>query len=72
MPELLTPGEVSTMFRVDRKTPARWHKAGKLVTVRTPGGHRRYVRFQVEALISGRALTREETTMLQYLTRGQS
>lgn len=70
MPELLTSGEVATMFRVGRQTPARWHKAKKLVAVRTPGGHLRYVRFQVEALISGRALTREETTMLQYLTNG--
>ena len=39
---LLTPAEVATMFRVDPKTVTRWAKAGKLTSVRTLGGHRRY------------------------------
>ena len=40
--ELLTPSEVANMFRVDPKTVTRWAKAGKLTSVRTLGGHRRY------------------------------
>ncbi len=39
---LLTPAEVSVMLRVDPKTVTRWARAGKLSSVRTPGGHRRY------------------------------
>jgi len=41
---LLTPAEVATMFRVDPKTVTRWAKAGKLTSIRTLGGHRRYRR----------------------------
>ena len=42
MNELLTPAEVAAMFRVDPKTVARWAQAGKISTVRTLGGHRRF------------------------------
>ena len=40
--ELMTPGEVALMFRVDPKTVTRWAKQGKLPCIFTPGGHRRY------------------------------
>lgn len=40
--ELLTTGEVATLFGVHRKTPADWADAGKLPYIMTPGGHRRY------------------------------
>lgn len=39
---LLTPGEVARIFRVDPKTVARWARQGKLSSIRTLGGHRRY------------------------------
>ena len=39
---LLMPAEVASLFRVDPKTVTRWAKAGKLVSIRTLGGHRRY------------------------------
>ena len=39
---LLTPSEVAALFRVDPKTVTRWAKAGKLTSIRTLGGHRRY------------------------------
>src|SRR5664279_2869682 len=39
---LLTPAEVASMFRVDPKTVTRWAKSGKLTSIRTLGGHRRY------------------------------
>jgi excisionase family DNA binding protein len=48
---LLTPAEVGAMFRVDPKTVTRWAKAGKLTTVRTLGGHRRYLEAEVQALL---------------------
>ena len=44
---LLTPGEVAALFRVDPKTVTRWAKAGKLSSIRTLGGHRRYRESEV-------------------------
>ena len=49
---LLTPGEVATMFRVDPKTVTRWAKTGRLTSIRTPGGHRRYRQTEVRALLA--------------------
>jgi excisionase family DNA binding protein len=50
---LLTPAEVATMFRVDPKTVTRWAKSGKLTSIRTLGGHRRYREAEVRALLAG-------------------
>ncbi len=50
---LLTPAEVAAMFRVDPKTVTRWAKAGKLTSIRTLGGHRRYREVEVKALLAG-------------------
>jgi excisionase family DNA binding protein len=50
--KLLTPAEVATMFRVDPKTVTRWAKGGKLTSVRTLGGHRRYREAEVRGLLS--------------------
>jgi excisionase family DNA binding protein len=52
---LLTPSEVATLFRVDPKTVTRWAKAGKLSSIRTLGGHRRYRESEVRALLAGRS-----------------
>ena len=48
---LLTPAEVAAMFRVDPKTVTRWAKAGKLTSIRTLGGHRRYREAEVRELL---------------------
>ena len=48
---LLTPSEVATLFRVDPKTVTRWAKAGKLASIRTLGGHRRYRESEVKELL---------------------
>ncbi|NYD99867.1 putative site-specific integrase-resolvase [Kineosphaera limosa] len=40
------------MFRVDPKTVTRWAVAGKLTSLRTLGGHRRYRASQVHALLA--------------------
>jgi excisionase family DNA binding protein len=50
---LLTPAEVAAMFRVDPKTVTRWARAGKLSSIRTLGGHRRYRESEVRALLQG-------------------
>lgn|SRR5512146_565263 len=50
---LLTPQEVATMFRVDPKTVTRWAKQGRLTSIRTLGGHRRYRETEVRALLVG-------------------
>ncbi len=51
--DLLTPAEVARLFRVDPKTVTRWAAAGKLSTVRTLGGHRRFHRTEVLAHLQG-------------------
>jgi excisionase family DNA binding protein len=50
---LLTPAEVATMFRVAPKTVTRWAKAGKLTSIRTLGGHRRYHRDDIRDIYMG-------------------
>ncbi len=49
---LLTPGEVAALFRVDPKTVTRWAQDGKLSSVRTLGGHRRFRAAEVHALLA--------------------
>ncbi len=61
---LLTPAEVATMFRVDPKTVTRWAKAGKLTSIRTLGGHRRYREAEVRALLAGIPQQRSEAEQL--------
>lgn len=51
--QLMTPGDVAEMFRVDPKTVARWDHEGKLASIRTPGNVRRFSRQQVEHLMYG-------------------
>jgi excisionase family DNA binding protein len=51
--KLLTPAEVASLFRVDPKTVTRWAKAGKLSSIRTLGGHRRYRESEIRSLIDG-------------------
>lgn len=54
---LLTPGEVASLFRVSPKTVTAWARSGKLPSLRTVGGHRRFqasaVRRLMEACFSG-------------------
>jgi excisionase family DNA binding protein len=53
---LLTPGEVAALFRVDPKTVTRWAAPGRISSIRTPGGHRRFRESEVRALLRGEPL----------------
>ena len=57
--KLLSPAEVASLFRVDPKTVTRWAKAGKLTSIRTLGGHRRYKESEVRTLL--KAITENNT-----------
>ena len=56
---LLTPGEVAALFRVDPKTVTRWAASGRITSIRTPGGHRRFRESEVRALLRGDSDCRE-------------
>lgn len=58
---LLTPGEVAALFRVDPKTVTRWAAAGRISSIRTPGGHRRFRESEVRALLEGEEGATEAT-----------
>ncbi|KIQ18371.1 BldC family transcriptional regulator [Rhodococcus sp. BP-349] len=49
---LLTPGQVAALFHVDPKTVTRWAHAGRLGSLRTPGGHRRFRESEVMQLLT--------------------
>jgi excisionase family DNA binding protein len=52
--DLLTPSEVAAIFRVDPKTVTRWAAATppRIRSTRTPGGHRRFRRGEVDRLLA--------------------
>ena len=56
---LLTPGEVAALFRVDPKTVTRWASAGRIGSIRTPVGHRRFRESEVREMLAD--LTSEAT-----------
>jgi excisionase family DNA binding protein len=59
--QLLTPAEVAAMFRVTPKTVTAWANEGKLRSVRTIGGHRRYFEAEAQALLADTAKAGRET-----------
>lgn len=46
----MRPFEVAALFEVHPRTVARWADRGKFTAVKTPGGHRRYIREEVVEL----------------------
>jgi len=48
---LLTPAEVAAAFGVYVQTVARWARTGRLKSVQTLGGHRRFRPADVQALL---------------------
>jgi len=49
----LTPGEVAALFRVDPKTVTRWASSGRITSIKTPGGHRRFREREIMAMLNG-------------------
>jgi excisionase family DNA binding protein len=49
--DLLKPGEVAALLRVSLDTVRRYGDAGDLPCITLPGGHRRYRRADVDALL---------------------
>jgi excisionase family DNA binding protein len=61
--DLLKPREVAEVFGVRTTTIARWAREGKLMPLRTPGGHRRYRLQDIRQLMgvgTGRSEVEEE------------
>ena len=52
---LLTPRQVAALFAVKPKTVGRWARAGRIRSIRTPGGQPRYRATEVRALLDGEA-----------------
>ncbi|MEV4096433.1 BldC family transcriptional regulator [Streptosporangium saharense] len=50
--KLLTPGEVAHIFGVDPKTVNRWSLTGKIPSIRTPSGQRRYRQTDIAVLLN--------------------
>jgi excisionase family DNA binding protein len=48
----LKTAEVARLFRVEPRTVSRWAKAGKLASIRTLGGHRRFRAADVWPLLA--------------------
>ena len=48
--KMLTPAQVAEIWGVDPKTVGRWARAGKLTSILTPGGHRRFSEADVRSL----------------------
>lgn len=50
MPKHLTTQQVAAIFHVHPNTVVMWANEGRLASVRTPGGHRRFDPDDVEKL----------------------
>ena len=54
-PQLLRSHEVAALFDVTERTVINWAASGKLASLRTMGGHLRFRRDEVAALLAGRS-----------------
>jgi excisionase family DNA binding protein len=58
--DLLQPREVAELFGVRTTTIARWARDGILTAIPTPGGHRRYRRTEITAIVITQSTGSEE------------
>jgi excisionase family DNA binding protein len=49
---LLRTSDVATLFQVSERTVSEWARRGRVPSVRTPGGHRRYPAEQIRQLFT--------------------
>ena len=59
---LLTSQQVAALFRVDPKTVTRWAASGRIGSIRTPGGHRRFRESEIRALLAELTMPAAPTT----------
>ena len=52
MDRLLTIKETGKLLNVSKQTLQRWDNSGKLISIRTEGGHRRYKLSDIEKIIN--------------------
>lgn len=50
--EYLTPGEAARALHVSPKTVIRWANAGMIPFMLTLGGHRRFLRTDIDAVVA--------------------
>lgn len=68
---LLTPSEVGAVMRVDPKTVGRWADEKKIAVIRTPGGHRRFRRSVVRAILEAKESNAHTLALLLGLSDGE-
>ncbi|HLH99502.1 MAG TPA: helix-turn-helix domain-containing protein [Acidimicrobiales bacterium] len=49
--ELLRTSDVARLFQVSERTVSDWARRGRIPSVRTPGGHRRYPAEEIHRLM---------------------
>jgi len=49
---LLRTSDVALLFQVSERTVSEWARRGRVPSVRTPGGHRRYPAEQIRRLLA--------------------
>jgi len=63
----LTVGEAAKFIGVSEPTLRKWTDAGRIAVFRTPGGHRRYLRAELDDFRHSRA---EENLLQETAVRG--
>lgn len=65
--KLLKPSEVGKLFRVNPKTVGRWALRGRIGSLKTPGGHRRFHADEVEALLKASFTAARATAAVEQM-----
>ena len=50
--QLLRTADVAALFQVSERTVSEWARRGRIPSVRTPGGHRRYPAEEIRQLLA--------------------
>ena len=50
--QLLRTSDVAALFQVSERTVSEWARRGRIPSVRTPGGHRRYPAHAIRDLLT--------------------
>lgn len=49
---MLQTADVASLFQVSERTVAEWARRGRIPSIRTPGGHRRYPAEEIRRLLA--------------------